>query len=138
MLKIKLARFGKKGQPHFRIILNEARSKRDGQYVALLGHYAPTAVPKILELDLVAYGEWLKKGAQPTPTVAALAKRVESGTPFPEKAKRPSKKARAKAAAEKEAKEAPVEAVAEVVAEPVAEVVTEAPVAEETETPVTE
>ena len=47
MLKIKLARFGKKGQPHFRIILNEARSKRDGQYVALLGHYAPTAVPKI-------------------------------------------------------------------------------------------
>ncbi len=133
MLKIKLARFGKKGQPHFRIILNEARSKRDGQYVALLGHYAPTAVPKILELDLKAYGEWIKKGAQPTPTVAALAKRVESGTPFPEKAKKPSKKARAKAAAEKEAKAAPVE----VVAEPVAEVVEETP-AQEVEAPVVE
>ena len=96
MLKIKLARFGKKGQPHFRIILNDARSKRDGQYVALLGHYAPTATPKILELDLKAYEEWLKKGAQPTDTVAALAKRVASGNPFPEKAPRPSKKAKAK------------------------------------------
>lgn len=131
MLKIKLARFGKKGQPHFRIVLNEARSKRDGQYVALLGHYAPTATPKILELDLVAYGEWIKKGAQPTPTVAALAKRVESGTPFPEKAKRPSKKARAKAAAAKEAAEAPVEAEVEPTAEVAAEEATETPVTEE-------
>ena len=102
MLKIKLARFGKTGQPHFRIIVNEARSKRDGQYIAILGHYAPTQTPKILELDLKAYAEWLKKGAQPTNTVAALAKRLESGNPFPEKAKKPSKKAIAKAAAEKE------------------------------------
>lgn len=108
MLKIKLARFGKKSQPHFRIIVNEARSKRDGQYVALLGHYAPTQSPKILDLDLKAYAEWIKKGAQPTETVAALAKRVESGNPFPEKAKRPSKKAIAKAAAAKEAVESEV------------------------------
>lgn len=105
MLKIKLARFGKKSQPHFRIIVNEARSKRDGQYVALLGHYAPTQTPKILDLDLKTYAEWIKKGAQPTNTVAALARRVESGNPFPEKAKRPSKKAIAKAAAAKEAAE---------------------------------
>ena len=104
MLKIKLARFGKKGQPHFRIIVNEARSKRDGKYVALLGHYAPTAAPKILKLDLETFNEWVKKGAQPTETVASLAKRVASGNPFPEKKKRPSKKAVAKAAAEKEAK----------------------------------
>lgn len=103
MLKIKLARFGKKGQPHFRIVVNEARSKRDGKYVALLGHYAPTAQPKILKLDLEAYAQWITKGAKPTETVAGLAKRVESGNPFPEKPKKPSKKAIAKAAAEKEA-----------------------------------
>lgn len=108
MLKIKLARFGKRGQPHFRIIVNEARSKRDGQYIALLGHYAPTASPKTLDLDLKAYAEWLKKGAQPTDTVAALAKKIKSGNPFPEKAKRPSKKSVAKAIAAKEAKENPV------------------------------
>lgn len=113
MLKIKLARFGKKNQPHYRIVINEARSKRDGQYVAQIGKYAPTQTPKILELDLVAYGEWLKKGAIPTDTVAGLAKRVESGNPFPEKAKKPSKKQVAKIKAEKEAAkeaEAPVEA----------------------------
>jgi len=36
MLKIKLARFGKRNQPHYRIVVNEAKSKRDGQYTALL------------------------------------------------------------------------------------------------------
>ena len=75
MLKIKLARFGKKNQPHYRVIVNEARSKRDGQSVALLGHYAPTQTPKVLQIDMEAYNGWIKKGAQPTDTVASLAKR---------------------------------------------------------------
>ncbi len=107
MLKIKLARFGKRNQPHFRIVINEARSKRDGQYAAILGHYAPTATPKILDLNLELYKEWLHKGAQPTPTVASLAKRVESGTPFPTKKPGVSKKAKAKAAAAAEAANTP-------------------------------
>jgi small subunit ribosomal protein S16 len=77
MLKIKLARFGKKGQPHYRIVVNEARDKRDGSYIANLGHYAPTQSPKQLTLDLKAYQEWITKGAQPTPTVASLAKKVQ-------------------------------------------------------------
>lgn len=76
MLKIKLARFGQKGQPHYRIVVNEARDKRDGQYIAKLGHYAPTQSPKLLELDLKTYQAWLAKGAQPTPTVASLAQKV--------------------------------------------------------------
>ncbi|NCN82484.1 MAG: 30S ribosomal protein S16 [Candidatus Pacebacteria bacterium] len=102
MLKIKLARFGKRNQPHFRIVVNEARTKRDGQYTALLGQYAPTQTPKILELDLKAYELWLAKGAQPTETVAALAKRAASKTPFPPKKPRLSKKSVAKQKAEKE------------------------------------
>ncbi len=96
MLKIKLARFGKKGQPHYRIVVNEAKSKRDGEYVAKLGEYAPTFSPKILRLDLTAYAEWLAKGAQPTETVANLAKRAASKNPFPAKKARVSKKAQAK------------------------------------------
>lgn len=103
MLKVKLARFGKRNQPHFRVVVNEARDKRDGSYVALLGHYAPTQQPKLLEIDLKAYNEWLAKGAQPTDTVASLVKRLESGNPFPEKKAKPSKKQRAKAAAAAEA-----------------------------------
>ncbi len=134
MLKIKLARFGKRNQPHFRIVVTEARSKRDGKYTALLGQYAPTQTPKILKMDLKAYAEWIEKGAQPTDTVAALAKRLESGTPFPEKKPRPSKKAKAKleaAAQEKadaaQAAKAEKEAVKETPAE------TETPAAEATE-----
>lgn len=102
MLKIKLARFGKKKQPHYRIIVNEARTKRDGKYIALLGHYAPTQVPKTLELDIVAYKKWIAKGAQPTDTVLSLATRYESGNPFPPKKSKLSKKAKAKVEAKKD------------------------------------
>ena len=55
MLKIKLARFGKKKQPMYRIVVNEAKSKRDGQYVAQVGRYSPTETPKILEIDVKEY-----------------------------------------------------------------------------------
>lgn len=114
MLKIKLARFGKKKQPHYRIVINEARDKRDGRYVALIGHYAPTQTPKILSIDAEAYKSWLTKGAQPTDTVAALFKQFESGKPFSVKKTQLSRKAKAKAAAAKEAQEAAAAAPAEV------------------------
>ena len=106
MLKIKLIRFGKRNQPHYRIVVQEARTKRDGKYTAKIGHYAPTDSPKVLEIDMDAYREWVKKGAQPTETVAHLAKRFESKDPFPKKKKKLSKKAKAKKKAEAEAKEA--------------------------------
>lgn len=72
MLKIKLARFGKRGQPHYRVVVTEQRSKRDGQYLESLGTYAPTTPGKSLEINAEKYQAWLKKGAQPTPTVACL------------------------------------------------------------------
>jgi small subunit ribosomal protein S16 len=118
MLKIKLARFGKRKQPHYRIVINEARDKRDGQSVETIGHYAPTAQPKILDIDVKKYGEWLKKGAQPTDTVADLYTRFQSGNPFPAKKATISKKAKAKAAAALEAEEAAKAAKAEADAKP--------------------
>jgi len=112
MLKIKLARFGKKKQPHYRIVINEARDKRDGKYVEAIGHYAPTMTPKILDVDMVKYADWLKKGAQPTETVLALVTRLQSGTPFPARKPTLSKKAKAKlaSAAEEKTKGAKAEA----------------------------
>lgn len=104
MLKIKLARFGKRNQAHYRIVVNEARDRRDGKYVALVGHYSPSYQPKVLEIDIKAYDEWIAKGAQATDTVAALYKRFKSGKPFPEKKARLSKKAKAKLEAAKEEK----------------------------------
>lgn len=123
MLKIKLARFGKKKQPHYRFVVNEARDRRDGKSVDTVGHYAPTLTPKILQVDITKYQEWLKKGAQPTDTVRALVERFQSGNPFPTKKAKLSKKAKAKAAAPKEeaapvVETAPVETVAEVTPAP--------------------
>lgn len=139
MLKIKLARFGKKNQTHFRIVVNEARDRRDGKYVALLGHYSPSYQPKELEIDLKAYESWISKGAQPTDTVAALYKRVKSGKLFPEKKAKLSKKAQAKLAAAKEGKKVKKEEVTEKVEEiqeKKDEVVVEAPAEAPAETPV--
>lgn len=139
MLKIKLARFGKRHQPMFRIVVNEARDKRDGKYVASLGQYAPTLSPKILTLDLNEYDAWMKKGAQPTETVAALAERVRSGKPFTKKNKL-SAKAKAKLAqpapeevqAEAPAEATEAEAAPEMAETPVEATATEAPATEET------
>lgn len=118
MLKIKLARFGKRNQPHYRFVVIEGKTKRDGAYTASIGHYAPTATPKILSIEVEEYKKWIKNGAQPTETVAGLFARYESGNPFPEKPKKLSKKAKAKIEAEKtaaaEAKAAPAEEVAPV------------------------
>lgn len=110
MLKIKLARFGKRKQPHYRIVVNEARDKRDGKYTALLGHYAPTQQPKMLEINVEEFEAWIKKGAQPTDTVASLFKRYKSGNPFPPKKPKLSRKAKAKLEAAAEAEKAEKEA----------------------------
>ena len=109
MLKIKLVRFGKRNQPHYRMVVQEARTKRDGKYTAELGHYAPVQTPKILKINLKEYEKWVSQGAQPTETVASLVKRFKSGNPFPPKKKKPSKKQLAKVKAKKEAKEKPTE-----------------------------
>jgi len=74
MLKIKLTRLGKKHQPAYRIVVAEARSKRDGKYTDLLGHYNPLAKSNKVKINKEKYQEWLAKGAQPTDTVRRLVK----------------------------------------------------------------
>ena len=92
MLKIKLARFGKKKQPCYRIIVNEAWTKRDGKYLANLGNYQPTK--KVLVIDLENYQKYLKNGAQPTETVVKLVERFKSNDPFKKVKKKITKKER--------------------------------------------
>jgi small subunit ribosomal protein S16 len=125
MLKIKLARFGKSNQPHYRIVVIEGKSKRDGEYVENLGHYAPTETPKTLQINVESYMAWVKKGAQPTETVSSLVERYKSGNPFPERPKKLSKKAKTKQADAAKAAEEAKAAAAEAAAQP-------APVAEVT------
>ena len=77
MVKIRLFRMGKRGAPFYRIVVIDARAPRNGKYIEKLGWYDPRG--KELELNLGKAKEWMKKGAQPTPTVTKLMKRKEEG-----------------------------------------------------------
>lgn len=77
MVRIRLMRMGKKGQAFYRIVVKAQRSKRDGEYIEKLGHFNPLTNPKEFLLDREAYDAWLKKGAQPSETVANLVKKYE-------------------------------------------------------------
>lgn len=71
---IRLARHGSKKRPFYRVVAAEKRSPRDGRFIELLGTYDPRA--KQIRLDQERYQHWLSCGAQASPTVAALARRL--------------------------------------------------------------
>jgi len=73
MLKIKLQRIGKKGQPQYRIVVREDRIKQGGKSVAEIGYYNPLNNPATFEIDKKAYADWMSKGARPTDTIRKLA-----------------------------------------------------------------
>lgn len=75
MLRIKLARYGKKDQPTYRIVVAQQRDKRDGRYIEQVGFYNPSTSPKDIRFEKDLYDQWVSKGAQPTDTVASLYKK---------------------------------------------------------------
>ena len=75
MLKIKLSRTGKKGYSSYKIIVNEARSKRDGRHLEQLGIYNPNTKPLSIKINKKRLNYWLEKGAQPTNTIRRLIKK---------------------------------------------------------------
>lgn len=74
-VKIRLKRIGMKRAPHYRIVVSDARSPRDGRFIEELGIYNPKDKPVKLRLDLERAEEWINNGAQPTDTVRRLMKR---------------------------------------------------------------
>lgn len=75
MLKIRLSQVGKKHQRSYRIVVAEARSKRDGKFVEILGHYNPQAKPPTILINQKKLTFWLEKGAMPTLTVGKILKK---------------------------------------------------------------
>jgi small subunit ribosomal protein S16 len=67
---------GRKGQAHFRIVVADQESPRDGRFVATLGHYNPKTKPTTLQVDAERAKYWLGKGATPTDTVRSLLKKA--------------------------------------------------------------
>ncbi len=113
-LKIRLARWGAKKRPFYRIVVADARAPRDGRFVEKIGTFdplKPSEDPARLVLDVEKAKDWMTKGAQPTDRVLRLLASVGVGEKpnrnNPQKAL-PKKKAQERTAAE--AAKAPAEA----------------------------
>ena len=116
-VSIRLRRMGRKKQPHYRVVVADRLSPRDGRFIETIGYYKPLTHPARLVLDLERVDYWLEVGAKPSDTVRGLIKRARRGgdrrvavgapDPVAEKA------ARAEALASKRQAEAAAAAAAE-------------------------
>ena len=75
-VKIRLKRIGMKKQPHYRVVVADARSPRDGRFIEEIGTYDPRREPSAIMIDVEKARSWMKNGAQPTDTVRALLKKA--------------------------------------------------------------
>ncbi|MCX5375588.1 30S ribosomal protein S16 [Streptomyces sp. NBC_00091] len=87
-VKIKLKRLGKIRSPHYRIVVADARTRRDGRAIEEIGIYQPTYNPSRIEVDAERAQYWLSVGAQPTEAVLAILKltgdwQAHKGLPAP-------------------------------------------------------
>jgi small subunit ribosomal protein S16 len=71
-VKIKLKRMGKIREPHYRIVVADARTKRDGRAIEEIGKYYPKSDPSFIEVDSDRAQHWLSVGALPTDPVRKL------------------------------------------------------------------
>ncbi len=73
-VKIKLTRLGKIRNPQYRIAVADARTRRDGRSIEVIGRYHPKEEPSLIEIDSERAQYWLGVGAQPTEPVLKLLK----------------------------------------------------------------
>ena len=73
-VKIKLKRLGKIRTPQYRIVVADARTKRDGRAIEEIGKYHPKEDPSFIEVNSDRVQYWLGVGAQPTESVTAILK----------------------------------------------------------------
>lgn len=100
MVKIRLTRMGRRNRPFYRIVVADARFKRDGKYIESIGYYDPLREGEqkySLKVDRAEY--WLSVGAQPTETVLSILKKFPVKLPdfiFKSKSKRQREKKKRK------------------------------------------
>ena len=68
-VKLRLTRLGKKKQPVYRVVATDSHTKRDGEYIELIGTYNPLTKPATIKLDEEVALKWLNNGAIPSDTV---------------------------------------------------------------------
>lgn len=115
MLKLRLARTGRKKRPYYRVVVAEHTAPRDGRFVEIVGQYDPVAEPPVVNVKSDRISYWLEHGARPTDTVhRLLAKEGLIGElqPKPRSKKAEAKRQAAAAAASAEAEPAAAPAAA--------------------------
>ena len=75
MVKIRLARFGSKKNPIYRIVVADEQTPRNGRAIESIGRYNPQLEPSLIEIDADRARHWLSRGAQPSQPVARLLKK---------------------------------------------------------------
>jgi len=77
VVKIRLARFGRKKRPFYRIVATDSRKRRDSGWIEVIGYYNPLTDPKTVEIDMDRLNYWLSNGAQMSERVSKLKKIYE-------------------------------------------------------------
>lgn len=83
MLAIRLARFGAKKKPTYRVVVIEKERARNSRSVEVVGYYNPVAKPAQIQLDHDRINHWIKNGAQPSDTVHRLLRTAPAQTQAP-------------------------------------------------------
>ena len=75
-VKLRLTRGGSKKKPTYRIVAIDSHTKRDGEYIELVGTYNPRTNPKTLNVKEEVALKWLNQGAIPSDTVKNILSEV--------------------------------------------------------------
>ena len=78
MVKLRLARMGRKKRPFYRVVAADSKSPRDGKFIEILGTYNPMTKPSTVNLKRERIEYWIGVGAQPSDTVKRLLKTESS------------------------------------------------------------
>lgn len=73
---IRLTRRGSKKRPFYRVVATDSRKPRDGRFLEILGTYDPLKEEDNIKIDSEKTLKWIKNGAKPSRTVAALIKKI--------------------------------------------------------------
>lgn len=73
-VKLRLTRMGSTKRPFYRIVATDSRTKRDGEYIELIGTYNPLTNPADVKINEEVALKWLNTGAIPSDTVKNLLK----------------------------------------------------------------
>ncbi len=83
-VRIRLKRTGGLNDPHFRVVITDKHSPRNGRFIEEIGSYHPQVKGVNFKIDLERASFWISKGAQPSDTVRSLIKKAGKALPAQE------------------------------------------------------